>query len=176
VNHFDWHNFYGKLVGGAFFDHAKRKFEIYDYVLIDSRTGVSDTSGICTMQMPDNLVVCFTLNYQSINGTLAVAQSVREIRPNMRIFPVPTRIDGSKEKLLNRRKNYAAEMFGPLLDPGIKPADYWYSMEVPYFARYAYAEKIALFEEQASISTKHRRAAQRCDQDQGFHRRLPFGH
>ena len=87
VNRFDWHNFYEKLDGGIFFDAAKRNLDVYDYVLIDSRTGVSDTSGICTVHMPDTLVVCFTLNYQSIKGALAVAQSVREQRPQIRVFP-----------------------------------------------------------------------------------------
>ena len=28
----------------------------------------------------------------------------------------------------------------------------WFKMEVPYFPRYAYAKKLSLFEEQASIS------------------------
>jgi hypothetical protein len=152
VNHFDWHSFYDKLGGGAFFDAAKRRFDLYDYVLIDSRTGVSDTSGICTVHMPDTLVLCFTLNYQSIKGASAVAQSVKEQRPQMRFFPLPTRIDGSEEKLLNRMKNYAANIFNPLLDPKIDVKEYWYSMEVPYLARYAYAEKLTLFEEQSSIS------------------------
>jgi MinD-like ATPase involved in chromosome partitioning or flagellar assembly/energy-coupling factor transporter ATP-binding protein EcfA2 len=152
VNHFDWRSFYEKLNGGAFFDAAKRNFDAYDYVLIDSRTGVSDTSGICTVHMPDILVVCFTLNYQSIKGALAVAQSVRDQRPKMPIFPVPMRIDGSEEKLLNRMKNYAAEVFTPLLQPGINVREYWYSMEIPYFARYAYAEKLALFEDRGSIT------------------------
>jgi hypothetical protein len=152
VNHFDWHSFYAKLGGGAFFDAAKRKLAAYDYVLIDSRTGVSDTSGICTVHMPDTLVVCFTLNYQSIKGALAVSQSVRERRPDIRIFPVPMRIDGSEEKLLHRMKNYAAEIFSPLLDPKIDRSDYWYQMEVPYTARYAYAEKLALFEDRTSIT------------------------
>jgi hypothetical protein len=152
VNHFDWHSFYEKLGGGAFFDAAKRKLDVYDHVLIDSRTGVSDTSGICTVHMPDTLVVCFTLNYQSIKGALAVAQSVREQRPDIRIFPVPMRIDGSEEKLLNKMKSYAATMFGPLLDAKINATDYWYSMEIPYLARYAYAENLALFEQQASIA------------------------
>ena len=47
----------------------------YDYILIDSRTGVSDTAGICSVQMPDTLVVCFTYNNQSIKGASAVARS-----------------------------------------------------------------------------------------------------
>jgi hypothetical protein len=31
-----------------------------EYVLTDSRTGISDVSGICTMLLPDKLVVVFT--------------------------------------------------------------------------------------------------------------------
>ena len=61
VSSFNWQNFYDRLGGGAFFEAFKRtRREEYDYVLIDSRTGVSDTAGICTVQMPDTLVVCFT--------------------------------------------------------------------------------------------------------------------
>jgi len=50
----------------------------------------------------------------------------------------------SEEKLLNRMKNYAAKVFTPLLDPRINAKKYWYSMEVPYFARYAYTEKLGI--------------------------------
>ena len=152
VNNFDWHSFYEKLGGGAFFDAAKRKFVLYDYVLIDSRTGVSDTSGICTIHLPDTLVVCFTLNFQSIKGAAAVAQSVREQRPEMHFVPVPMRIDAGEEKSLNRMKSYAAEVFTPFLGSSIDRKEYWFSMEVPYHPRYAYAEKLALFEDQASIT------------------------
>jgi TIR domain/CobQ/CobB/MinD/ParA nucleotide binding domain len=152
VNYFDWHSFYEKLGGGAFFDAAKRKFDAYDYVLIDSRTGVSDTSGICTVQMPDTLVVCFTLNYQSIKGASAVTQSIRERRPDLSIFPLPTRIDRDGGKSLHRMKNYATNIFSSFLDSRIDAKEYWYRMEIPYFTRYAYAEKLALFEEQSSIT------------------------
>src|SRR5215470_4174311 len=41
----------------------------------DSRTGLSHTSGICTIQMPDEFVVCFTLNRQSILGAASAATS-----------------------------------------------------------------------------------------------------
>jgi hypothetical protein len=152
VNNFDWQSFYEKLGGGAFFDAAKRRFVLYDYVLIDSRTGVSDTSGICTIHLPDTLVVCFTLNFQSIKGAAAVAQSVKEHRPEMRFLPVPMRIDAGEEKSLNRMKSYAAEVFNPFLESSIDRKEYWFSMEVPYHPRYAYAEKLALFEDQASIT------------------------
>jgi cellulose biosynthesis protein BcsQ len=76
VNSFNWQNFYDRLGGGGFFEAVKQQARAqYDYVLIDSRTGVSDTAGICSVQMPDALVVCFTYNNQSIKGASAVARS-----------------------------------------------------------------------------------------------------
>src|SRR5207244_3856391 len=55
VNTFDWKRFY-ELGGRLFLDNARTQLaSTYDYILIDSRTGVSDTAGICTMQMPDIL-------------------------------------------------------------------------------------------------------------------------
>ena len=63
VNSFDWQNFYERLGGGVLLETVKQNLRThYDVILIDSRTGVSDTSGVCTIQMPDELVVCFTLN------------------------------------------------------------------------------------------------------------------
>src|SRR5262249_9612419 len=55
---FDWQNFYVRLGGGAFIEAMRAQVRReYDYVLVDSRTGVSDTGGICTVQMPDALAV-----------------------------------------------------------------------------------------------------------------------
>ncbi len=74
----------------------------YDYVLIDSRTGLSDVADICTIELPDVLVVCFTLSNQSIEGAANVARQIsgRYHDRNIRVLPVPMRIeDGEKEKL-----------------------------------------------------------------------------
>ena len=81
VNSFEWANFYERLGGAQMIDNARKQLkETYDFVLIDSRTGVSDTSGICTIQMPDRLVACYTLNRQSIEGVDNVLKSVRRQR------------------------------------------------------------------------------------------------
>ena len=81
VNSFNWQNFYDRQGGGGFLEAVKaRMIADYDYVLIDSRTGVSDTSGICTVQLPDTLVVCFTYNNQGIAGASAVARSAMAAR------------------------------------------------------------------------------------------------
>jgi WD40 repeat protein/cellulose biosynthesis protein BcsQ len=153
VNSFDWANFYERLNGGAFFDAVRRSMKSYDWVLIDSRTGVSDTAGICTLQLPDVLVVCFTLNYQSIDGVAAAASSVKKARPEIIVWPVPMRIDGSEEKLLKKMKAYAEKTLSPLLEPYVRQKTYWFEMEVAYVPHYAYSEKLAPFEDQTSILT-----------------------
>ena len=57
VSTFNWQNFYDRLGGGGFFEALKARARAqYDYILIDSRTGVSDTAGICAVQMPETLV------------------------------------------------------------------------------------------------------------------------
>ena len=88
--------------------------------MIDSRTGVSDISGICTVQMPDVLVACFTANNQSIDGTAAVAASARRQRPRAKpavLLPVITRVDNSEKHKLERRRELARVEFDELLPP-----------------------------------------------------------
>ena len=73
--------------------------EKYDYILIDSRTGLADTSGICTMLMPQILVLVFSLNNQNLNGVVDIARQSIEYRynsfdyRNLSILPLPSRID-----------------------------------------------------------------------------------
>jgi hypothetical protein len=152
VNSFQWGEFYEKLGGGVFLGCVKSRLrEQYDYVLIDSRTGLSDTSGICTVQMPDELVVCFTLNRQSIFGAVATAQSADAQRrmptgqPGLRIWPVPTRVELHEKDRLDAARALARQQFAPLLwhMPARGRADYWGGVEVLYFPYYAYEEILA---------------------------------
>lgn len=41
----------------------------YDYILVDSRTGITETGGLCIGPMSDHLVVLTALNDQNITGT-----------------------------------------------------------------------------------------------------------
>lgn len=152
VTSFNWQNFYDNLGGGVFLEAVKERMrEEYDYVLIDSRTGVSDASGICTVQMPDALVVCFTLNHQSIEGAAAVAASVyeqrRRVEPAVQIFPVTMRVENGEKDKLELRREYARERFKrfPAHVPHEKLDDYWGGVEVIYVPYYAYEEILAPF-------------------------------
>ncbi len=48
-----------------------------DYVFIDSRTGHTDVSGICTRQLPDAVVVNFVPNSQNLIGLKDVVKDIR---------------------------------------------------------------------------------------------------
>ena len=146
VNTFDWDLFYQRLSGGAFMDTVREKMRVFDFVLIDSRTGISDTSGICTIQMPDILVVCYTLNIQSIEGAYDIAAAVRRQRPEMQILPVATRVEFQEEKFLAPMRRYSRDRFSEFVSQTEK--DYFNKMEVPYYTKYAYSERLAAFEDE----------------------------
>jgi len=49
----------------------------FDYVLIDSRTGITDIGGICTRVLPDMVVAVLSLGQQARAGTREVLRQVR---------------------------------------------------------------------------------------------------
>jgi predicted metal-dependent hydrolase/KaiC/GvpD/RAD55 family RecA-like ATPase len=150
VSSLDWDNFYDRLGGGRFFRAMRENMkQNYDYVLIDSRTGLSDVADICTIELPDVLVVCFTLSDQSIDGAANVARQIsRRYRDrNIRVLPVPMRIeDGEKEKLDIGRAMARSRFEGfPAGLTQEASALYWASVEVPYKPFYAFEETLATF-------------------------------
>ncbi len=152
VTGFQWEGFYESFGGSAFIDEARRVMkQRYDYVLIDSRTGVSDTSGICTVQLPDVLIVCFTLNNQSIEGASAAAHSIQAQRNNsLLLLPVPTRIENAEKDKRDLRRMNAMSRFGPLLQ-GTSERErmaYWDDVSVLYEPFYAYEEVLAAFRDE----------------------------
>jgi uncharacterized coiled-coil protein SlyX len=151
VNSFDWQDFYGRLGGWAFLEAVKQKMRAeYDYVLIDSRTGVSDTSGICTVQMPDTLVVCYLLNNQSIDGAAAVAASVYEQRQKaLRVLPVAMRVESTEKDKRDARREYALGRFAHYLEELKEKELYRGKVQFPYIPYYAYEEILATFGDKA---------------------------
>lgn len=100
VNTFSWERLFERapmvyrLLGEAL---AQR----HRWVLVDSRTGVTDISGICTSLLPDKLVVVFTPNRQSLSGVrelvaraLTYRRDSDDLRP-LTVYPLPSRIEAS---------------------------------------------------------------------------------
>jgi cellulose biosynthesis protein BcsQ len=153
VNSFDWKRFY-ELGGAEMLSAAKGRLrERYDWVLIDSRTGVSDTSGICTIQMPETVAAFFTLNRQSIEGVAAVLRSIRNFRSastdgsKINFFPIATRIENAEQKRLEAARVYARRTLADFLPEKMhsRQREYWDKMEISYRPAYAFEEVLAAF-------------------------------
>jgi hypothetical protein len=86
--------------------------DLYDYVLVDSRTGFSDEAGICTRDLADYLMILSGLNRQNIEGTCEFLKALRvatagEKRFQIILSPVPN----GEDTLLDQREAMAKVSF-----------------------------------------------------------------
>ncbi|MGW6935457.1 KGGVGR-motif variant AAA ATPase [Lentzea sp. NPDC054927] len=139
--------------------------EKFDYVLIDSRTGITDIGGICTAQLPDVLVLCVAPNRQNLAGALEVAQRAADARDKLPYdragllyLPIVSRFD-SKEEYERARswRTTIAEQFAPLYaswlpsDQGDDEAELALveRTTVPYLPYWSFGEEIAVVDERS---------------------------
>jgi tetratricopeptide (TPR) repeat protein/MinD-like ATPase involved in chromosome partitioning or flagellar assembly len=94
----NWKDFYSRHDGFYFVENLKAAIQVVykpDYLLVDSRTGLTDISGICTLQLPDLVVLLFGLNDQNLIGTSQIYRSIthnrldRSIQTLLVASPVP---------------------------------------------------------------------------------------
>ena len=157
ISHFDWEKFFYKIRG--FFTHFARYLaKEFDYVLIDSRTGHTDTGGICTTMMPEKLVLVFTPNRQSYEGIAHLARKATnyrrrsdDMRPLM-IYPLPSRIELGEEDLrqqflVDYRRDFQV-LLQEIYDVSEVNFDsYLENIQIRHSSKFAYQEKIAVLEE-----------------------------
>lgn len=91
---FSWTSFFDNEAGGVVIENLRKWAKAnYDLVLIDSRTGLADVAGVCTMQLPDQVALCLILNRQNIDGAAQVAAAIKAKRGKaIRIRTVPMRV------------------------------------------------------------------------------------
>jgi len=166
VNAFDWKDFFDKFPYFIlqFAEYLRKKFK---FILIDSRTGYTDISGICTSLMPQKLVVVFTPNRQSLIGAIELTRRSIEYRKQsddlrpLVVYPLASRIENAEDKL-HREWRFGAEDesagmgYQPLFESGLKEAynlpncdltDYFDVVQIQYKPRYSYGEEIAVLSE-----------------------------
>jgi cellulose biosynthesis protein BcsQ/tetratricopeptide (TPR) repeat protein len=113
----------------------------YDYVLIDSRTGISEGAGICTRDLADHVVVLSGLNRQNVEGTsrfLAEFRAMTQGSKSVQLVLSP--IPNGEDDLLERRRDEAARKFGAALGKGVD-----LSLEIPYHPQLALTEEPHIF-------------------------------
>lgn len=108
---FEWDDFFAYHGGGDFIERMRNDWrQEYDFVLVDSRTGFTDTGGICTIQLPDVIVAVFTASEQSVSGVLEVLaraergrQALAYDRAKVSVVPLPSRFESQTEYKLARQ-------------------------------------------------------------------------
>lgn len=105
VQGIDWDALYEERdFGNVLEDWRRRWIESYDVIFVDSRTGISDSGGICTAQLPHILAYAFTANQQNVDGVLEVVGRAAKARNGLpydrsRLLTLPLlcRFDMSEE-------------------------------------------------------------------------------
>lgn len=99
---FSWAEFLDQFAGGRMIASLRQwATRNYDLVLIDSRTGLADVAGICTMQLPDIVMLMFVLNRQNIEGAARVAAAIKSTRGDaidIRVVPMRVSREGTEEE------------------------------------------------------------------------------
>lgn len=81
----DWQEFYQSSAGASAVETLRAQLaDQADVILIDSRTGYTDAGGICTIQLPDGVVLVTAPNQQSLEGIDRVARSIAQGSPEAR--------------------------------------------------------------------------------------------
>ena len=152
--------------GGALIESLREEWKAeYDFTLIDSRTGITDIGGICTIQLLDYLVLLFTPTDQSLEGILQVCSRVRGAheqlpvdRQRLLLVPVVSRIDVQQELVLLQEwtKKCAQrlhEIYQDWLPSSVDPERMLEATKLPYKPFFSFGEKLAVVEEGTSDST-----------------------
>jgi len=169
---FNWVNFYNQF-GGVIRTFREMLAENYAYILIDSRTGITDVSGICTTLLPEKLVGVFVPNRQSLDGLCDIVRQAIDYRSKadddfrpLSVFPLPSRIENAEKGLKDEWRTTYQKTFEALFKQEYQInncdlTDYFTEVSLPHTSYYAYGEKIAVLEEKVrdaqSLSTAYAR-------------------
>jgi MinD-like ATPase involved in chromosome partitioning or flagellar assembly len=158
----DWTRFF-KRGGGDYLEELRRVWKKdFDTVLIDSRTGLSDTGGVCTIQLPDVVVVMFTANEQSMLGARDVMRYARKARqslayPRMQltVFPLPSRFSSVSEfqesqKWIDRFSEEFDEFYDDWLPSSAQPREVLQKVKIPQVDFFSFGEKLSVVEQGVS--------------------------
>lgn len=159
VRKFDVDVFY-KNGGGKIIEDLRTEWKNnYDFILIDSRTGITEIGGICTIQLPDIIVLLFTATNQGFNGTLDISdralkaqQKLPYDRQKLVFIPIPTKFDTQTEFILSQDwMNLFSEklknIYDDWLPKSVKRRDFLEKTKIPYISYFSFGEKLPVIEQ-----------------------------
>ncbi len=161
VQDLDWKALFRDRDLGARLEDMRREWlKDYDFVLVDSRTGLSDLGGLCTIHLPDALMVFFTANEQSLEGVITVVDAARNLRGHLPFdrradfycVPVPSRWESLTEHEISQgwQTRFVTELgryYREWLPAGADLAQVVADLSIPYKAFWSFGERLPVVEE-----------------------------
>ena len=148
---FDWQDFYFNWAGELFFDWMRQTARsLYDLVLVDSRTGVTEMGGVCAYQLADTIAMFCASNYQNLQGTLSVIQNffsarVQTLRHNrhLELLVIPSRVEQRDNPLLKDFHERFEDFFKAFTPEVLKQVgtSFW-DLMIPYDPHYSFQEQV----------------------------------
>jgi MinD-like ATPase involved in chromosome partitioning or flagellar assembly len=159
VQGIDWDVLYQRGFA-TFLERCRAEWiEDYDFVLIDSRTGISDIGNICTAHLPDRLVVVFTANEENLRSAMEIARRANIARDKMiydrpphLVLPILSRLDNRVEyERAEEWQRLCAEIAAPLfrnwLAKSVPEELMLRHLTVPYVSYWSFGEQLPVLEE-----------------------------
>jgi MinD-like ATPase involved in chromosome partitioning or flagellar assembly len=155
----DWANLYERGFADFLEVCRERWVADHDFVLIDSRTGISDIASICTAHLPDRLVVVFTANDQNLDEVVDITRRADDARdrmpydrPRHLVLPVLSRLDNRVEyERAEEWRRKCAAVVAPLFENWLVksvPEDLMLRhLTVPYVSYWSFGEQLPVLDE-----------------------------
>jgi len=159
VQDLNWTSLYESGFGTWLEQRRAEWISAYHFVLIDSRTGISDIGGICAAQLPDVLLFLFTANNQSLEGAIQVVRRARDTRAKLSVdrgglltVPIPSRFDAREEYLrgrdwLARFEKTLPEFYEVWRDKNQDVGALLAQLRVPYLSYWSFGENLPVRQE-----------------------------
>jgi cellulose biosynthesis protein BcsQ len=152
----DWDALYGQYELGSKLETLRAEWtDNFDFVLVDSRTGLTDFSGLTTAQLPDILAFLFTASHQSLNGCCDIARRAMEARRKLPIdrpaivpLPIVAKFEQREEydRAQEWRKRFGdrlTEFFRVWAPSSIETSRLVDLLTIPYVPRWTFGEELA---------------------------------
>lgn len=163
VHALDWQALYEQHALGEFLERLRQEWtRDYDFVLLDSRTGLTDIGGICTIHLPDVVVPVFTANQQNMEGTAFMARRINEQRREFFYSSGSAIIMPLLSRWEEKDAPEDAQLWWPRILDVLRPSyNTWRNpnvpverlvelLKVPYKAKWNFGERLAVLEESST--------------------------
>lgn len=166
VQGLDWGSLFEEHDLGGYLNELREEWIAeFDFVLVDSRTGINDIGSICTVLLPDVVVLLFTTNRQSLEGVIEIIGAARQARSTLPVdrarliaVPVPARDESQGaeyERAQEWKRIFASELedlYRDWIPRHLEPRDVLNKLYIPYITIWSFGERLPVVEREEEIS------------------------